>query len=154
MSRILGVDHGRVRLGLAISDEEGEVALPLMTISMQKPLVALEQIRRIVGEKDVKEIVVGLPLSLSMQDTEETQRARIFAKTLGEKLRLPVHLENEIFSTKLFETARSRRRGPTAGRRGRKGQEKMTVDALAAADILQRYLDRHKDTSAGIPTHE
>lgn len=137
--RILGIDYGRVHLGLAVSDEEGKVALPLATLSMQKPLVALEQIRRIVGEKDAKEIVVGLPLSLSMKETEESQRARIFAKNIQDKLHLPVHLENEVFSTRLFEDGRKRHKGGKSG----KG---MTVDALAAADILQRYLDRQRDS--------
>ena len=138
--RILGIDYGRARLGLAISDEPGKVALPLATLAMSKPLVALEQIRRIVGEKDVGAIVVGLPLNFKMKETEETRRARIFANTLKTKFNFPVHLENEIFSTRLFETPGR----PTPKRRRQRGGlgVDITLDALAAADILQRYLDR------------
>lgn len=154
MSRILGIDYGRVRIGLAVSDDEEKIAMPLATISMKKPLVVFEQIRKIIGEKDVRKVVVGVPLNFRMAETEETRRAKIFAETVRNKLGIPVELENEVLSTRLFDGSTSLTVNPErphrieAKRKKRKAvraQDELTTDALAAADILQRWLDReHK----------
>lgn len=141
MSRVLGIDYGRARIGLAISDEEGRIAMPLTTLPAQKPLVAFEQVRRIIGEKGISLIVVGLPLSFAMSETEETARARLFGEALRNKFSIAVDFENEVLSSRVFEP-KSKKAGRAKRRTLAPRDDKIGMDALSAAEILQRYLDR------------
>jgi putative Holliday junction resolvase len=140
--RILGLDAGDRRIGVAISDPDRSFALPLRSVLVDGHEV--EALRDLVTGEDVGEIVVGLPLSLSGDDSAQTQRVREFAAGLEGALALPVHLWDERLSS--FEAGRlaTDAGARSRGRRGRARQQPSPVDtdALAASIILQAYLDR------------
>ena len=125
--RYLGVDYGRARIGIAVSDPEGKIAFPRQVIAYRSMRQVIAAFKDSVAAEGIEEIVAGLPVGLDGQDTEETAAVRVFAEALAAALGLPVHLENEMFTTRMAEAA------------GGKG--KMS-DASAAAIILQSYLDK------------
>lgn len=131
--RILSVDLGLARTGLAISDELGMLASPLMTVAQSDLSVLLDEIVKIVVQERAAEIVVGLPRNMDGSCGESAQRAKKFAEDLHNKTDLPVHLWDERLTTKsaigiLNET----------NVRGKK--RKNVVDAVAAVIILEDYL--------------
>lgn len=140
--RILGLDAGERRIGVAISDPDRSFALPLRSILADGR--ELDALALLLDTEGVSEIVVGLPLSLSGEDSAQTSRARDFARLLEQRFQLPVHLWDERLSTqealRLSEEPR-RDRGDRRGRR-RPQSPPVDTDAIAASIILQAYLDR------------
>jgi putative Holliday junction resolvase len=125
---------------VAISDPERSFALPLRSIVVDGR--EFDAIKTLVSAEEVGEVVVGLPLSLSGEDSVQTQQVRDWAAALEPRLGLPVHLWDERLST-----MEAQRLGEDAGRsRGRRGRGRQTpavdTDALAASIVLQAYLDR------------
>ena len=118
--RYLGIDYGEKRIGLALSDPEGHMAFPEMTVERD------DDIFKIIAGKGVGEIVIGLPLRLDGGESEESRRVRSFAARLGKSVQLPIAFENEAFTTKIAQEHSS----------------PAHADAAAAALILQSYLDR------------
>ena len=118
--RYLGIDYGEKRIGLALSDEEGRIAFPHGTASR------FEEVVEAVYRERVGAVVIGLPLTLSGEASEETASARSFAARLGKAVQLPIAFEDERFTSKIAE-----RHTP-----------KEKADASAAALILQSYLDK------------
>ena len=118
--RYLGIDYGEKRIGLALSDLEGRMAFPETTVRKD------DEVLRIIAEKAVGTIVIGLPLRFDGGESDESRLVRSFATYLGESVQLPIVFENEIFTTKIAEEHSS------------PGH----ADAAAAALILQSYLDR------------
>lgn len=137
MTRILAVDYGERRLGLAISDPTGTIAAPLATLTRRPgkrpPWAGLE---RAVEDHEVSEIVVGLPLDLGGEDTEWTAEVRDFAAQLGRRTGLPIHLVDERLSS-----VQAERIVRSSGLRRSQREEKARVDATAASVILRHYLD-------------
>lgn len=137
MPRILGVDYGERRIGLALSDPTAMIATPLPTLARRKgkrPPVA--PIARLVEEHEVEEIVVGLPLTLEGDDSDWTREVRDFAAALQERSDRPVTLQDERMTSVRAERA-VRSLGMSKVKREQKGR----VDAAAAVLILQAYLD-------------
>jgi putative Holliday junction resolvase len=139
--RVLGIDFGERRIGLAVSDPTGTLASPLPTLKRRAgkrpPLAALSEI---VRDNDVEAIVVGLPLTLEGGDSDWTQAVRNVAKALGERTGLPVHLIDErLTSVRAEKAVRS------LGLPKKKREEKERVDAAAAVLILQAWLDLPPD---------
>lgn len=132
--RVLGLDLGDVRIGVAISDPDRRVAVPLGTVHVGQPPGELIAVRNIVKENDVSLVVVGLPLSMSGRRGERADHAERFAEALRAVLSVPVVLHDERLSTRQAE--RSLR---DAGVRGR--DRRAVVDASAAQIILQSWLD-------------
>jgi putative Holliday junction resolvase len=132
--RVLAIDVGSVRVGLALSDELRMTAQPLEVLKRQPKKKLMQRIREIVESADVKEIVVGLPLNLKGEDTPSTTDARKFAANL-EKLfpELPLTLWDERMTTSASESMLI-----DAGMRREKRRE--VVDKIAAAIILESYL--------------
>ena len=130
--RYLAIDYGTKRTGLAICDQAETVASPVTVIEGQKNLA--EKIAEIVDEQQVEAIVLGLPLN--MDDSEGPQARLIFqfAEQLKRKLRIPVHFQDERLSTFSAE-GKMTPAGFTI-----KGKKKR-LDAVAAAEILQAFLD-------------
>lgn len=138
MSRILAIDHGTVRIGLAISDEMEITASPLKTLDAHhEPERA---IARIVHEKQIKKIVVGMPYHMSGEKGGAAERVEKFAASLGKELRheVPIDFVDERLSSVEAEASLSRS-GITDKR-----QRNEIVDQLAAVVILQEYLNQQR----------
>lgn len=140
----LGVDVGRVRIGVARTDPDGLLATPIETV--QRAGDTGDDVRRILGhaaELDVIEIIVGLPLSLSGGDTPSTDDARAFALRIAVAAApVPVRMVDERLST---VTAQSALRA--SGRSSRK--QRSVVDQVAAVIIVQHAIDLER--SSGRP---
>jgi len=114
MSRILGIDYGEKRVGVAVSDEAAEFAFPLEVLVNDKNI--FEKLKKICQEKEIKEIVLGLPLDFQGRPTHATEGAE------------------RPFQKKRFDSQRVR-----------KQKTLPKIDASAAALILKTYLQRKKD---------
>ena len=132
--RILAIDPGERRIGVAGADLGLRVAIPLTTIEGGPD--AVEAVARLVDEEDARALVVGLPLSLSGALGQQAERAQALAEALADRLSIPVLTWDE----RLSSTEARRRLSSGGGRR----RDKRDVDALAAAIILQAYLDSHR----------
>ena len=148
--RILGVDFGQRRIGLAISDDTALVARPWQTLGAgTKPDASAAAVAKVVTDAGdlgpIGAIVVGLPRRLNGTDTEQTEPARAFARSLESLTGLPVHLQDERLSS---HEAESRLAVREKDWRKRKAQ----LDAAAAAVILQDYLDERARHAPASPT--
>ena len=135
MPRILGIDHGTRRIGLALSDEQGIIATPLGTVHGTEATAAAAEIGKICAEKRVSLIVVGLPLNMDGSAGPSAAAANEFAKALRDKIGLPVETLDERLSTSLVERA-------LLEGDARRSKRRDVRDRLAAQVILQGYLDR------------
>lgn len=136
--RVLGVDFGERRVGLAISDPTGTLASPLPTLQRRRgkkpPLKAMEEVAR---EQGAEALVFGLPLSPRGDDTDWTREVRWVGEALSARLGLPVHFLDERFTSALAE-----RHIRGLGLKKSRREDKGLVDAAAAVIILQTWLDR------------
>jgi putative Holliday junction resolvase len=140
--RVLGVDHGEKRIGLALSDELCIIARPFGVIETGRIKDALGEICSVAASNQVGEIVVGLPINLRGESTPSTERARAFATDLAGRSGLRVVTWDERLSTRQGERALIE-----SGMRRQKRKRK--VDAVAAAIVLQSYLDSVKEQCQG-----
>lgn len=124
--KILGIDFGTKRIGLAISDETAQLAREL---AIWSPEEFWKEIVKLVETENVQVVVVGLPLNMSGGDTQKTEQARKFAKQLQDKLNITVELVDERLSSQMAEQI--------AGTSN-------NIDSLAAQIFLQTYLDKNK----------
>ncbi|MBN1887942.1 MAG: Holliday junction resolvase RuvX [Thermoflexales bacterium] len=142
MSRILALDVGEKRIGVAVSDELHILARPLKTLAHSSLAGDVSALAVLLAEYAVETLVVGFPCSLSGEEGPQALRVKRYARKLAAALPVPVVLWDERYSTiqavqRLAEAGRRRRDA-----RGDKGQ----VDAAAAAIILQGYLDTQRET--------
>ena len=138
MGRIVGIDPGQARIGVAVSDEDRSIAFPRETIPAKGgTAVAAGRVREALADDEVSLAVVGLPLRLDGGEGEAARRARAFGEALGEALGVEVVYWDERLTTVAAE--RSLRE---MGRRGAKQRD--VVDQSAAAILLQGYLDAKK----------
>ncbi|MBP6854713.1 MAG: Holliday junction resolvase RuvX [Candidatus Pacebacteria bacterium] len=135
--KILGVDFGTKRIGLALSDDGGSLAFPESIILNDKN--AFNNIRNIIEGREVSEIVVGLPTDTGGEDTTATAQAKKFADDLQVEFNLPTHMMDERFSS--FSVFSENTGKENLNARKQKMIRPVDVDAQAAAIILQRYLD-------------
>ncbi|MBI2854873.1 MAG: Holliday junction resolvase RuvX [Chloroflexi bacterium] len=133
----LGLDVGRRRIGVALSDPEGLLAVPLTTVLRSDTESALQEISDLVGRHNVGCIVVGLPSLLSGEAGEEVQKVNEFVAAMQERIQLPVEYWDERLSTVAAEKMLRERGAKRETRDARR-------DSLAAALILQGYLDSKK----------
>lgn len=131
--RVLGLDLGDVRIGVAVSGPDRKVAVPFGTVHTGAP-ADLKAIARIVQENEVTLVVVGNPLMMSGETGTRARHAEEFARALRQFLPVPVVLHDERLST-----AEAERALKEAGAGGR--ERRRAVDRSAAAVILQSYLD-------------
>lgn len=140
--RVLGVDLGERRIGLAISDEEGRFAFPAGHLKRSVLARDLEAIRELAATRGATRIVVGLPLRLDGSEGAGARAARDFARALRDATSLPVELVDERLTTRQAE--RALQEAPSRTRRGRK----QVIDAMAAALLLRTWLDAHPPCDA------
>jgi putative holliday junction resolvase len=124
MSRVLALDYGEARCGCAISDPTGTLATPLEAVERPDSRRGMEQLERLVREREVELVVVGLPLTLSGEEGQQAARTRGFASRLAERLPVPVRLHDERLTTRQAE-----RSGGSAD-----------ADSRAAAHLLESWL--------------
>ena len=137
--RILAIDVGERRIGVAAADDHTRVAIPITTITVEGD--PTDAIAHVVQEQQADELVVGLPLSLSGALGPQAQRVQALVDALAARLPLPIRTWDERLTT--VEAAR---RLPSGRRRARRSRVNPAnrKDALAAAIILQAYLDSHR----------
>ncbi|OQY24917.1 MAG: Holliday junction resolvase RuvX [Chloroflexi bacterium] len=134
--RVLALDPGERRVGIAISDPTGAVARPLQTLARKSKEEDFAAIAALVAEHDVELVVIGRPLSLDGTEGPQARRAARYGLALAEHLPVPVVSWDERFTTAEAEEIICQNRGKKRG--------KDELDAIAAAVILQRYLDTKK----------
>jgi len=135
--RVLGLDIGERRIGVALSDPEGIIALALTVIERKSEDAALKQLIDLTQEHEVERIVIGLPRSLDGSLGKQAQAVQTFAESLAGCTELPVGTWDERLSTCAVE-----RMMIEAGVKREK--RKQRLDSEAAAFILQGYLDRER----------
>ncbi len=135
--RIIGLDVGERRTGVAVSDPTGLLATPHSVIERRSKVEDFERINRLIEEAGAELVVVGLPLSLDGQQGPQARRVRRYARAMANAISVPVTFQDERYSTDTADTLLLQS--------GRKG--KTPVDAAAAAVILQDYLDRKRPDS-------
>jgi len=135
--RVLGLDLGARRIGLAISDEEGRIAFPAGHLERTAPKRDLAALAALIAERRVGRAVVGLPLHLDGRAGPEAEAARAFARTLAKRAGIPVDTLDERWTSVAAQRS-LREAGRGVARRRGKG----VVDAVAATLLLSTYLDR------------
>ena len=142
MARVLGIDIGARRVGLAISDASGTLARPLTTLRVTGARDAVDrvvqEITRLAGQDGgLAKIVVGIPKRLDGTATDETDRAEAFVAALGACTVVPIAREDERLTSREAESRLAERERDWRAR-------KVKLDAAAAAIILQDFLDRER----------
>jgi putative pre-16S rRNA nuclease len=139
--RLLGVDWGEKRIGLALSDETQTLAQPLATLTRRAgKRFPMAQLLAHVATHQVAGIVVGLPLDEDGAEGESARAARALATDIAARAALPVTLWDERMTTARVRQAVREMGGKTRGREGE-------VDALAAALLLQHFLDARRGSA-------
>ncbi len=138
--RVLGLDYGSARCGCALADPTGTIVTPIETIARPASRRGMEALAALVAEREVQRVVVGLPLSLSGEDSEQTRETRKFAARLARRLgeEVPVELHDERFTTRMAQQME-----------GAASAE----DSRAAAHMLEGWLtarDRNNQTASSI----
>ena len=137
MGRILALDVGEKRIGVAVCDETATLARPLMAITRASRREDFGRIAQLAAEQGAERIVAGYPRSLSGAEGPQAQRVRRYVEALAQGLSVPVELWDERYTT-VVATERLHDAGPR--RRRDRGQ----LDAAAAAVLLQDYLDARR----------
>ena len=135
----LGIDVGKVRIGVSRSDPHGMLATPVETVARSEDAADRRRIAGIVTELGVFEIIVGLPLALSGAHTASTADAVGFAEALGREVEIPVRLVDERLSTVSAHSALR-----ASGKNAKSARP--VVDQVAATIILQHALDAERAT--------
>ena len=132
--RILAVDPGSRRVGLAVSDEEGLLASPHSTVERRGHAPTIARVAEIAREVGAVRIVVGLPVRLDGREGPEARRARVFGDALREAAGIELIYLDERYTTSIAERA-------LRDARVRGARRKTVIDQAAAAVLLQGYLD-------------
>jgi|SRR5579875_1391710 putative Holliday junction resolvase len=143
--RILGLDVGNRRIGVAVSDALGLTAQPVLTLERKNPRADLRSLARLARKYGCQEIVVGHPLHLSGEKGRQAEKVQKFAQALAEVAALPVHLWDERLTT-----AEAHRILYEAGRH--RAEHGRVVDQVAAVLVLQEFLETRRQDAPGPET--
>ena len=133
--RFLAIDYGDKRTGLAMCDPGETIASPLCVVQGQSE--TLQAILTVVKEEGVEGIVVGLPLNMDDSEGEQAKRVRAFARDLSQHLVIPIYFQDERLSSFTAENM-------LADLNLTRSQKKRVMDAVAAAQILEAFLEGRK----------
>ena len=137
MDRMIGIDYGRARVGVAMSDPLGIFASPLETVASAK---IIEYLQKLTTSEKVVRFVVGYPMNLDGKPAEAAADVDAFLKRLAKNFpAIPVSLEDERFTSVLAHRAMI-----DGGMKKSERRKKESVDKISAAIILQSYMDRNK----------
>lgn len=137
--RMLGIDLGSRRIGLALSDEGGKFATPLEVLSVGSADQGMEPIAGIVRKEGVQQVVVGLPLNMDDSLGPAAREAMQWGKRFAERYGVPVIFVDERLSS--FAAEQDLRSRKKMGEKLTRKRKKEQLDALAAAGFLQAFLD-------------
>ncbi len=154
MARLMALDVGEARIGVAICDSTGVLASPYTTLHISRDeQQTWKAIQEVIDETETEGLVVGLPISLDGQLHAQGQRVQSFAQHLQEHISVPLTLWDERLSTVEAQRLLAQRGQDEGGKRQRRGGQQRTqskrrrrvheIDALAATVILQDYLSEH-----------
>jgi putative holliday junction resolvase len=132
--RVLALDYGSARCGVALSDPTGTLATPVAAVERPATRKGFATLTALVRDREVARVVVGLPLGLSGEDTAQTRETRAFASRLDAAVDVPVSLYDERFTTTIAQ---------------RSGGAAASEDSRAAAVLLEDWLARHGSEVAG-----
>jgi putative Holliday junction resolvase len=132
--RVLALDYGSARCGCALSDPTGTLATPIEPVLRPATRRGFARVVDLVRERGVDRVVVGLPLSLSGGDSDQTREARAFAARLQAAVAVPVELFDERFTTSIARRA---------------GGDRASEDSRAAAVLLEDWLARRGGAPGG-----
>jgi putative Holliday junction resolvase len=138
LMRVLALDVGERRIGVAVSDPTGTIARPLQALERGSREEDFSAIAALIDEYSAQAVIVGRPLSLDGTAGPQARRVARYAEALAGQLEVPVIAWDERFSTATADEILRETRGEKAKRRARSSGE---IDAIAAAVILQSYLD-------------
>ena len=134
--RYLAIDYGQKRTGLAVCDNDETIASPLTVIQGQGQLVP--HVIKIIQREQIEAVVIGLPLNMDDTEGPQAKRIRDFAEKLSKDITVPIHFHDERLSS--FDAEKK-----LSGLGMTRQHKKKRIDAIAAAAILQAFLD-HKHT--------
>jgi putative Holliday junction resolvase len=135
MGRIIAVDMGEKRVGVAISDPSGIIAQPLLTIERHDNAALMLELKKVVEQYGVERIIVGIPYALNGSETKKSIEITAFTRQLQAALHVPIVMEDERLTTRMAENS--------LHMMGKKvGKSRNKIDQIAAAHILQHYLKR------------
>ncbi len=161
MARLMALDVGEVRIGVAISDATGFLASPYTTLHVSRDEAQTWMaIQRLIDETEAEELIIGLPISLDGEIRSQGKRIQAFAERLKEHITIPVTFWDERLSTVEAERLLAQREEAEQGKRDRAGsgrkrlrtgrrRKQQEIDALAATVILQEYLDHQLSKAKG-----
>lgn len=135
--RILAIDYGQKRVGLAVSDSLGITAQPFKTIINESREELIDELAEIIKDNEITEVVIGLPLHMNGTEGERAEKSRILADELEDALDIPVYLQDERLSSAEVEKVM------LAGDLSRQ-KRRAKRDKLAASIILRTYLAKRK----------
>ena len=135
MGRLLAIDYGARRVGLALSDPLKMIASPYRTIINNNITILIEEIETIIAAEDVELTIIGLPLGMAGQKTEQTKKVEEFVDKLTDQ-GIIIKYEDERWSSVAAKRSMKEQNIKS-------GHNKDLVDQTAAAIFLQQYLDRH-----------
>lgn len=146
--RIMALDVGSARIGIALSDPLGIIASPEGAVPAEPAAEALDQLACMVREKEVRAVVIGLPRLIGGSEGQQARITRVFAGKLRELLpdEIPIFFEDERLTTAMARQ--------TIRQQGKKHPNKGDKDAVAAAHILRSFLDRPPATRQPYRTRE
>lgn len=133
--KILAIDFGTKRIGLAISDETETLARELDILS---PKEFWQKLAGIIKDNEVEKIIIGLPLNMSGEPTQKTSQAKQFAKQVEDKANVTVELTDERLSSQMAESISG---------------SSQNLDSLAAQIFLQNHLDKMKCVEPDLPNN-
>ena len=134
MGRILGIDYGDSRIGLALSDPTKVIASPFHTLHNKGLSALIKELEDLIIEKDIECFVIGLPIGLDGNDTKQTKKVRDFVVAIKETVNVPIHFQDERLSSQSASRSLVEQNIKT-------GHNKKMIDQRAAAIFLQQFLD-------------
>jgi putative holliday junction resolvase len=146
LGRVLAIDYGRKRIGLALSDELGITAQPLATIARVNRQTDVRRLREVCRARGVARILVGHPVHMSGESSAMAEEAARFAARLRKELGMPVELYDERLTSWEAEQVLAEVGSPSRRKRG-------SIDDLAAAVLLRDYLE-HKGSGSNARAQE
>jgi putative Holliday junction resolvase len=151
--KILAIDYGRTRIGLAIAQSSHGVAQPLATLERVNRNEDMRRLRELVRDHSVKYVVVGLPLRLDGTRGEMAEEAERFARRAHKQIGIPVEMLDERLTSwqaeREMEEQFGRKSKASEITSRKKASEKVSVDSMAAAIILRDYLAHQRDKAEG-----